>query len=100
MNNTNSQLSHSPYGIQSGRAQPHSMTLSRVTRPSLRPPGLGVRLCSAALFFGFVGLLIEVGASAAQNEEIGITNRISTGPKPIPVSISGFSGEALDALKF
>jgi len=101
MNNTNSQLSPSPYEIENGRALPHSMTLSRITRPSLRPPGFGVRLCSAALVFCIMLFTFTLPCFAANQSEIGIEKNIDVyGQKPIPVSISGFSGETLDALKF
>jgi len=46
-------------------------------------------------------LFVFATAVQAQNEEINVPGRIALGlTPPIPVSISGFSGEALEVLKF
>src|SRR5690349_4001194 len=86
---------------QSGRAQPHSRTLTRVSRRSVIPTGPGVRQCCAAFALCILLFCAIPESLGADTSEIGITKGIDVfGQKPIPVSISGFSGEALDALKF
>jgi len=48
----------------------------------------------------FATLVFALNGAGAESYEVGITNLIGGGERPIPVSLSGFTGEAADVIQF
>ena len=48
----------------------------------------------------FATLVFALNGAGAESYEVGITNLIGGGERPIPVSLSGFTGEAAEVIQF